>query len=367
MRFSLTGLLLIVFSHVWSQNLVPNPSFEELVRCPTTFSSNRNEFIVPGWESPTRGTPDHFHGCSWGDVDVPFNWAGNSNANSGKGYVGVYVWNTRDEYREYLQCELAEPLVAGERYLLEFHYKLATNAVYAINRFGMTLSETRINVQHDQTLEIVPIISVELDSAITKATGTWEHIKQEYIAKGGERYVILGNFFNKEKTKFTRLPFRYGQNAMLNSHAYYYVDDVSVKNLDTLKNVIPDVKPVQLNTQSIELNKDYTLKDIKFEFDSYAIHPSSNDELNKVVTYLNDHPGVHCRLSGHTDFIGSDDYNVTLSRNRARSVADFLIKKGIQANRVVSFGFGKSRPLAPGKTDDDRKINRRVEIRFFVE
>jgi OOP family OmpA-OmpF porin len=99
-----------------AQNLVPNPSFEELSRCPNSFSTDKNDFIVPGWESPTTGTPDHFHGCSWGEADVPFNWAGSANAHSGKGYAGMYVWNKRDDdksYREYIQCELAEPLVAG--------------------------------------------------------------------------------------------------------------------------------------------------------------------------------------------------------------------------------------------------------------
>jgi OmpA-OmpF porin, OOP family len=367
MRCSLCGLLIIISFNLSAQNLVPNPGFEELVRCPSTFSANRNDFMVPGWQSPTSGTPDHFHGCSWGEADVPFNWAGNSNAHSGKAYAGIYVWNTRDDYREYLQCELAEPLKAGEKYLLEFYYKLANNAVYAINRIGLNISETPVNAKHDRVLNISPVISIEQDTAITKTTGMWEHVRQEYTAKGGERYVIIGNFFGNDKTKFTRLPFRYGMNAMLNFNAYYYIDDVSVKNLDSLKNVIPTVAPVQLNTETIELNKDYTLKDIKFEFDSYVIHKSSNDELNKVVAYLHAHPEVHARLSGHTDFIGSDDYNLTLSRNRARSVADFLIAKGIQPQRVVSFGFGKSRPLSTEKTNDARAINRRVEIRFEMQ
>lgn len=367
MRFPLSGLFIVISLNLSAQNLVPNPGFEELVRCPSSFSANRNDFLVPGWESPTSGTPDHFHGCSWGEADVPFNWAGNSNAHSGKGYVGIYVWNTRDEYREYLQCELAEPLKAGDKYLLEFYYKLANNAVYSINRIGLNISETSVDEKHDKVLSIIPVISIENDTAVTKTTGTWEHARQEYTAKGGERYVIIGNFFGKDQTKATRLAFRYGMNAMLNFNAYYYIDDVSVKNLDSLKNPIPSIAPVQLNTQTIELNKDYTLKDIKFEFDSYVIHKSSNDELNKVAAYLLTHPEVHVRLSGHTDFIGSDDYNLTLSRNRSRSVADYLIGKGIHPQRVVSFGFGKSRPLSPEKTDDARAINRRVEIRFTEE
>lgn len=367
MRVLFCGLLILLSVDLWSQNLVPNPGFEEFTKCPGSFSANKAEFRLPGWLSPTSGTPDHFHACSMGEADVPFNWAGNSNAHSGKAYAGVYVWNERNNYREYLQGELAEPLKAGEKYVLEFYFKLANNSVYAINRFGLTLTETPLNVPNDRVLEMIPIVSVEHDTAIVATTGTWERVRQVYEAKGGERYVILGNFFTNDQTKRTRLPFRYGQNPMLNNSAYYYVDDVSVKNIDSLKNIPPPATLVQLNTEGIELNRDYTLKDIKFEFDSYTIHPSSNDELNKIITWLKANPNVHVRLSGHTDYIGSDEYNLTLSRNRARAVANFMVLRGIDSQRVISYGFGKSRPVSPDKTDDARAINRRVEIRFVTE
>jgi hypothetical protein len=220
------------------QNLVPNPSFEELSRCPHSFSTDKNDFIVPGWESPSSGTPDHFHGCSWGEADVPFNWAGSANAHTGKGYAGIYVWNKRDDgksYREYLQCELAEPLVAGETYKVEFFFKLASHAVYVINRMGLVITRERIQADHDQVLEVTPTLSVERDSAVTTTTGGWEHAVMGYKAVGGERFVTIGNFFNNQDTKSTRLPYRIGKNSMLTSSAYYFVDDVSVKSVDSLR------------------------------------------------------------------------------------------------------------------------------------
>lgn len=198
---------------------------------------------------------------------------------------------------------------------------------------------------------------------MTAETGSWEQARMEYVAKGGERYVIIGNFFSNKDTRVTRLPFRYGLNAMLNDRSYYYIDDVLVQRVGTEKPVDPNVV-AQLNPESIELNHVYTLKDIKFEFDSYILHPSSNDELAKVVTYLKAHPEVNVRVSGHTDFAGSEDYNLTLSRNRAKSVADFLIMRGVDEHRIVSYGFGKSRPLTHGKTEEAAKLNRRVELKF---
>jgi OmpA-OmpF porin, OOP family len=365
-RFVIVPVCLLYSVILTAQNLVPNPSFEEIVRCPNSFSTDKKDFIVPGWESPTNGTPDHFHACSWGEADVPFNWAGSSNAHTGKGYAGVYLWNKRDDnkhYREYIQCELAESLTAGEEYILEFYFKLATNSVYACNRIGLILTPTPVQYAHDQVIDIAPVLSIEKDTSMTTSTGSWEHAVTRYKATGGERYLTIGNFFNNLETKSTRLPFRIGKNSMLTTSAYYYIDDVSVKAVDSLKKKVVPVPSLDFRNDVVELNRDYILQNIQFEFDSYVLVRSSFVELDKVVEYLKQHL-VQVRLAGHTDFIGSDEYNLTLSRNRARSVADYLISKGIDSHRVVSYGFGKTRPIALEKTDEARKINRRVEIRF---
>lgn len=352
----------------WAQNLVPNPSFEELIRCPHSFSTDRKDFIVPGWISATRGTPDHFHGCSWGEADVPYNWAGSSNAKTGKGYVGIYVWMSRSDgsnYREYIQCELAEPLLSGARYRVEFYYKLASYAVYAANRIGLHLSVEQLSYDHDQLIDVVPLLSIKADSAITLATGSWEHAVMEFKAAGGERFVTIGNFYSNEQTQSTRLPHRIGKSNMLVNSAYYYIDDVSVEPLDSLpRNTL---SRTEFSSEHVELDRDYILKNIQFEFDSYRLMKSSYKELDLVVELLKSNPTFKVRLSGHTDFIGSDEYNLTLSRNRARSVADYFISKGIKPDRIQSFGFGKTRPIMLEKTDQARMINRRVEVRFTAQ
>lgn len=348
-----------------SQNLVPNPSFEELIRCPHSFSTTRNDFMVPGWTSPTKGTPDLFHACSWGEADVPYNWAGSSNAKTGKGYAGIYVWmSTGSNYREYIQCEMAEPLMANVRYRISFFFKLASNSVYTINRMGLALTTEKIEFNHDRVIDLVPTLSVEKDTALDMATGSWEEALLEYTATGGERYLTIGNFFNDKLTKHARLSHRIGNNSMLATSAYYYVDDVSVTPLDPLPVVSSSQ---QFQSENIELNKDYILKNIQFEFDSYTLLKSSHPELDQIVNILLENQAFNVRLSGHTDFVGSDDYNLLLSRNRARSVADYLIAKGIKPERISSFGFGKSRPLVNEQTEKARSLNRRVEIRFTEE
>ena len=365
-RGTLFCLWLLLGGGVMAQNLVPNPGFEEISRCPQGFSTDRNDFIVPGWTSATRGTPDQFHACSWNEADVPYNWAGASNARTGRGYVGIYAWIERadnNHYREYVQCELAEPLKAGLRYRLEFFYKLSSYSVYAIDRMGMLLTAERLELSHDQVIDMVPTLSVKKDSSITSQTGGWEYAEMEFVAKGGEMYVTIGNFYNNQQTGYTKLPHRVGKSSMLAHSAYYYIDDVGVTLLDQVHEV-NEVNYIDFDEERIELNKDYILKNIQFEFDSYTLLKSSFPELDLVVQYMSNHPLVKARLSGHTDFLGSEAYNVLLSQNRARSVAEYLISKGIKADRITSFGFGKSRPIALEKTDEARSINRRVEIRF---
>ncbi len=360
-------LLTFQFVTGFTQNLVPNPGFEELLYCPQSFSTNRRDFKVPGWNSPTLGTPDLFHACSWGEADVPYNWAGSSNAHSGKGYAGIYVWSHPHEsvnYREYIQCQLAEPLKAGKRYRVEFYFKLASHSVYAANRIGLVLSNEEVNLNHDKVMDRVPVLLVEKDTAITAVTGSWELAATEVVAAGGERYLIIGNFFDNQSTKATRLPHRIGKNHMLTHSAYYYIDDVSVVSLDP--EAVQDTLTIaEFDEHRVELNRLYILKNIQFEFDSHVLLPSSYEELNKVVNYLLESRDISVHLSGHTDFIGSDEYNLKLSRARSRSVADYLISMGISADRITTYGFGKSRPLRTEKTDEARSINRRVEIRFI--
>jgi outer membrane protein OmpA-like peptidoglycan-associated protein len=70
-------------------------------------------------------------------------------------------------------------------------------------------------------------------------------------------------------------------------------------------------------------------------------------------------------MSAHTDSYGSDDYNFKLSDNRARSVMEYILSKGIASNRITSQGYGETRPVVPNDTDENRQLNRRVEFKIL--
>lgn len=351
--------LLLVFISVFAtaQNLVPNPGFEQYKTCPYSFSTNPNDFGPTGWGSPTSGTPDYYNRCSIGDNGVPHNWAGVSHPHSGSAYAGIYAWKngTKGNYREYIQCKLKEPLRARKNYLVQFYYRLSSYSVYAIDRIGLALSDTTIWFAKDGLLPVDPLFSEVKE--LQTLTNAWHLASAEITAKGGEQFLVIGNFHSNDSTKNMKINFREGKSPMLGGSAYYYIDDVSVTLIHDfeVEDSIPD----------IQVNETYVLKNIQFQFDSYQLHPSSFQELNKLITILTKNPLWKIELTGHTDDQGTEDYNLTLSKQRAKSVGDYLLQKGIENHRVRTQGFGMQRPMQSGRDELARAINRRVEARFL--
>lgn len=363
MRFLFAVLITIGFpaGFVRAQNLVPNPGFEQYKFCPGGYNQSQAEFHVTDWRSPNRGTPDHFHECSVGAADVPHNWAGVSPAREGQGYVGLYLWMSIKDYREFIQAKLTEPLLKDTLYTLQFYFKLSSYSRFAIDRIGLLLSDSIVTYSGDGPAKSEPTFSMIQDSALTVNTGAWERAHWTFRAKGGEQYITIGNFWG-DQTKHYSIKFRNTPEQMLKDASYYYLDDVRLTPVyhEKQKELIPEFVPSE-----VEINTTYVLKNIQFEFDSYKLLPSSFDEMDQLAKYVLKNPHVKLQLSGHTDDRGGDKYNSTLSRNRARSVAQYLTLQGITADRIETFGYGKSKPIVNDNTETARAINRRVEIRFL--
>jgi outer membrane protein OmpA-like peptidoglycan-associated protein len=107
------------------------------------------------------------------------------------------------------------------------------------------------------------------------------------------------------------------------------------------------------------------LRNVFFEFDRADIKPESEVELLEVVRLLQAHPKWKVEVQGHTDSVGTAMYNQQLSQRRAEAVRQFLIQRGIKAERIQAKGYGSSRPIAPNTTEEGRALNRRTEILFI--
>ncbi|MHB1214180.1 MAG: OmpA family protein [Thiobacillus sp.] len=108
--------------------------------------------------------------------------------------------------------------------------------------------------------------------------------------------------------------------------------------------------------------KKLVLEGVNFDFDKATLRQTDVSDLDKNVDQLKTWGDVDIEVAGHTDSMGSDKYNMTLSRQRAEAVRNYLISKGVAANRLTAKGYGESQPVADNATEEGRFKNRRVEL-----
>lgn len=122
------------------------------------------------------------------------------------------------------------------------------------------------------------------------------------------------------------------------------------------------------NNKEFKIGQKIILERIYFDFDKYTIRDESVVELNKLLVFLQKNPGMIVEISGHTDSRGSDDYNLKLSRNRAKAVVQWLKKRKVASKRMQAEGYGETQPIAPNENPDGsdnpegRQMNRRIEL-----
>lgn len=125
-----------------------------------------------------------------------------------------------------------------------------------------------------------------------------------------------------------------------------------------------DIKVMSID-YALSTGATFKLKNIFFEFAKADINAASAPELQKLYDFLNEYPTVRVEVSAHTDAVGSDDANMTLSNNRAKAVVDYLVTKGINISRMIPKGYGETKPVGDNNTDEGRAQNRRVEFKLI--
>jgi outer membrane protein OmpA-like peptidoglycan-associated protein len=158
------------------------------------------------------------------------------------------------------------------------------------------------------------------------------------VLLSGEKYEILAN----EKDYFPIAEF------------------LDLTELENFEEVEKNLQLAKIRTgQVIRLNN------LFFDFGKASLTEDSYNELNRLVKLLEDQPSIKIEIAGHTDAIGSDESNKTLSQNRSNSVKEYLINKGVSTNRLISKGYGKTDPVADNDTEEGRAMNRRVEFKIL--
>ncbi len=137
---------------------------------------------------------------------------------------------------------------------------------------------------------------------------------------------------------------------------------------NTTVNLVDEQADYTLNAELKPLKKDtkIELNDINFETNSADLNESSFVELNRLVELMHTNPEMKIEISAHTDDVGSQKYNLKLSERRAASVKEYLFDKGIPEDKIISKGYGESKPAYfPVNTEENRAKNRRVELKII--
>lgn len=327
-------------------NLVPNPSFEELK--PRKKGEHLEPFMafrkrMLKWKSPTETTPDL----------VEYIYSDNyETAHSGDYMVGILTHNPNskksDTWREYVQVRLDLELEVDKEYLVEFWVMRHPQSTIASNNIGALFSRVPFSTYDEQPITHLDL-AVNEEAIINPGQSKWQKISAVFRAKGDERFMLIGNFFDNENTQFRDVK-NTAEPAWHNP--YYLLDDVSVRPLvePTIANL--DVKKGDV----IKLDKIY------FESNKWNILFDSYKQLDELVTLLNKYPRMKIAINGHTDSKGSDQYNLTISDNRCRSVYDYLVSQSIDQHRLEYKGYGEMYPVDTNDTEAGRQNNRRVEF-----
>ncbi|MDR6943256.1 OmpA family protein [Mucilaginibacter pocheonensis] len=151
----------------------------------------------------------------------------------------------------------------------------------------------------------------------------------------------------------------YGLNISKNGYLFYS------ENFSLIGYKTKNPFNISVSLSPIEVGNKVILKNIFFDTNKFDLEAESKAELIKLIEFLTVNPVVHIEISGHTDNVGADQINQTLSENRAKSVYQYLITNGIAATRLVYKGYGKTQPIAPNDTEENRAKNRRTEFKII--
>ena len=131
---------------------------------------------------------------------------------------------------------------------------------------------------------------------------------------------------------------------------------------------IPNVEGVTADCKlTITPGTKFTLDNVFFDSGKATLKPESFVELDELVKYMTQKKTAVIEVSGHTDNVGHKEANQQLSQDRANSVKTYLLKKGIEANRVEAKGYGDTVPIADNATDAGKKQNRRTEVKILKQ
>ena len=266
-------------------------------------------------------------------------------------------------YRDYLQGEFDAPLEKGVWYIFSAEIMASPSSTVGISDFEVFLGYKDLdsilspywNKGIEPQIKNKDLVTPAAYFAYKKE---WRSFERYFKAKGGETYLVIGNFLNT--------PFPYCNISKKDwdkktgnlPDAMYWMRNVKLTKLPPPENYINKIP------ESIKTGDKLTLSTIKFEVNKSVIQKTSYDEVEELAALLQS-KGAEVHIIGHTDSAGEEVHNLKLSEQRAVSLKNLLMDFGVSAQQITTEGKGETTPVADNATPEGRAQNRRVEIKVL--
>jgi outer membrane protein OmpA-like peptidoglycan-associated protein len=295
-------------------NLVANSGFEWVNTDLSSFTGEGSHFseAVPKWQTPNRGSTDligpAFKGRPGRSTEV---------VRSGSYSVGLSINTTR--WGEYISAPLLIPLQPNQWYYAEAWVRVGVSVRFGdqpqpLNPFFGFFFGDQTQEESTWMLEANP--QVAGDSIQTVSSYSWNPVRGFFQVEQPASWLTFGQFVGPGPAPYIL-------------SGYFYVDDLKVV----------EANPFPTEWQDLGV---HALQHVYFEFDAADLTPESQPQLLQLVRFLTLNPSLSCRVIGFTDAVGTEAYNLQLSQLRAQAVADFLMARGIAADRLLVEGRGEA-------------------------
>jgi hypothetical protein len=319
--FLLSIILLFSFKDGYSQNLIPNPDFETYINCPGI--PGVIHYAVP-WISANDASPDYFNQCNNTSFSTPVNFSGNQIPRSGVAYSAIVTYTTTPlNFREYIEVKLTSPLVANECYHFEMFASLSEVSGFNSDDIGIYFSSTPIISPLSTTLNFIPQIA-NIPGNFMDAS-QWKMISGDYIAIGGERNIIIGNYKNNANTN------KIIYNPIRAEIVVLFIDDVSL-TLSPTSCILPiellyfSARRSENNVEIIwetssETNNDYFVIERSRDSENFIeikkINGAGNSSTNINYKLIDENPlnGISYYRLKQVDYDGKFSYSQIIDVN----------------------------------------------------
>lgn len=289
-----------------------------------------------------------------------------SNGFSGYGGSDVYMSKRLDEtWTNWSPPENMGPEINTK--LDDLFFNIPSTSEFAYYSRGVTAENSDIfRVKMPVFLTPEPIVIVKgklIDAKTGKPIGA--KIIYERLSDGKE----VGVTYSNPETGEYEIHLPGGQLYGFRAEAKDHISES--QNLDlrnfTKDGVLADknITLAPIEVAVVEVQAQITLNNIFFAFDNASLLPESFPELNRIVALMNERPAMQVEIEGHTDPIGTEQYNLKLSERRAKTVTKYLVDKGIASERITTSFFGESQLIDTTNTKVGNRKNRRVEFKIL--